>query len=428
MARPRKDDGGLYKREGSQCWWMRYHDEDGLRRRESTLTADRDEAHQRLRERLRARDDHALPALRRGQCLPFGQWADFYLENFSQPPFRAPKTHAVNQCALKQLRTAFENAKLTQITADEIEMYLRRRLKQRVRRRTKSGFVVKGVLKATTVHQELRVLRRIFNVAVRKKLLVANPCAGVEFPARVDGLFRPHYMTWSEQNKLEFSAPEYLRNVIRIITETGLRIYKELIPMKKDQLDLDNRMVWIPDSKTPNGVAEVPLTEIAADAFRCQLALSGPGSYLFPSNKSADAHQKSLMTVWSWTLRRAGVPYFRIYDLRSTYATRLSAGGVADEWVTQLLRQSDAKVFKRYSQMKLQMKREALAKLNRLTNESGLGFGPSDPSTLSGKPLRVTATEQGTGTHRSLPQLDYPDVTNISYANTYRGRLVRPMG
>jgi hypothetical protein len=47
----------------------------------------------------------------------------------------------------------------------------------------------------------------------------------------------------------------------------------------------------------------------------------------------------------------------------------LSAGGVADEWVTQLLRQGDAKVFKKYSQMKLQMKREALAKLNRRAND-----------------------------------------------------------
>jgi hypothetical protein len=63
------------------------------------------------------------------------------------------------------------------------------------------------------------------------------------------------------------------------------------------------------------------------------------------------------------------VPYFRIYDLRSTYATRLSAGGVADEWVTQLLRQGDAQVFKKYSQMKLQMKREALGHLNREANE-----------------------------------------------------------
>ena len=43
----------------------------------------------------------------------------------------------------------------------------------------------------------------------------------------------------------------------------------------------------------------------------------------------------------------------------------------ADEWVTQMLRQTDAQVFKKYSQMKLQMKREALAKLNRKASESG---------------------------------------------------------
>jgi integrase len=223
----------------------------------------------------------------------------------------------------------------------------------------------------------------MLNVAVGKKFLFANPYAGVEFPARVDGLFRPHYVSWSEQQKIELHAPDYLRNVIRIVTETGLRIYKELTPMKKDQLDLDNRTVWIPDSKTPNGVAEVPLTEIAADAFRRQLALAGPGEYLFPSDVNPDGHHKTFKTTWHATLRRAGVRYFRIYDLRSTYATRLSAGGVADEWVTQLLRQGDAKVFKKYSQMKLQMKREALAKLNRQANESGLSFGtaqgPSGP-------------------------------------------------
>jgi hypothetical protein len=61
---------------------------------------------------------------------------------------------------------------------------------------------------------------------------------------------------------------------------------------------------------------------------------------------------------------------YTLYDLRSTHATRLSAGGVADEWVTQLLRQSDAKAFKKYSQMKLQMKREAPAYLNRQAGES----------------------------------------------------------
>ena len=375
-----KHDGGLYKRDGSKVWWMRYRDKEGIRRRESTLAEDWGDAQKYLRERLQARDNNTLPALRRGQDLTFGEWADFYLENFSKPPFRALKTHEVNQRALKHLRSMFENTKLAALTADDIEMYLRGRLKQRVRVKARDGFVEKSVLKATTVHQELRVLRRMLNVAVRKKFLFANPCAGVEFPARVDGLFRPHYMAWSEQQKIEFSAPGYLRNVIRIVTETGIRIYKELTPMKKEHLDLENGTVWIPDSKTPNGVAEVPLTEIAVEAFRSQLAISGPSQYLFPSDENADGYQKTFKTVWHATLRRAGVRYFRIYDLRSTYATRLSAGGVADEWVTQLLRQGDAKVFKKYSQMKLQMKREALAKLNRHANEGGLSFGTAQPN------------------------------------------------
>jgi len=191
---------------------------------------------------------------------------------------------------------------------------------------------------------------------------------------KVKGLFRPHYMSWSEQQRIEFQAPEYLRNIIRIITETGLRVYKELMPIKKEQIDLENAVVWIPDSKTPNGIAEVPLTDLALGAFREQLRISGPGPWLFPNDESPTGYQKSLKTVWRLTLRRAKVQYFRIYDLRSTYATRLSAGGVANEWVTQLLRQGDAKVFKRYSQMKLQMKREALKQLNRKANEGQPGF------------------------------------------------------
>ena len=110
----------------------------------------------------------------------------------------------------------------------------------------------------------------MLNVAVRKKLLLANPCSGVEFPMAVKGLFRPHYVTWSEQQQIESHASECLRNAVRIITETGLRVYKELTPMRKDQVDIQNAVVWIPDSKTPNGVAEVPLTPLAIQAFSSQ--------------------------------------------------------------------------------------------------------------------------------------------------------------
>ena len=367
MARPKKHDGVLYRR--GRFWWMRYWDRDGTRRLESTGTIDWQEAQTRLRERLQARDENVLAVVRRGQQLTFNEWADFFLEHYSQPPFRSMKTHVANQNAVKQLKPVFGPQRLSTIGAEDVEGYLRWRLRQQKRVKTLAGYRELGLLKPATVHQEFRVLRRMLNVAVKKKFVAANPCNSAEFPVRVKGLFRPHYMTWSEQQRIELHAPPFLRNVIRIITETGLRVYKELAPVRKEQVDLANAVVWIPDSKTPTGVGEVPLTDLAVEAFRDQLSLAGPGPWLFPSGRNPRGYQASFKKIWGATLERAGVPYFRIYDLRSTYATRLSAGGVADEWVTQLLRQSDAKVFKKYSQMKLAMKREALRSLNRQAGE-----------------------------------------------------------
>jgi integrase len=368
-GRPVVHDGVVFRRKGTKFWWMRYRERDGTRQRESTFTDDWNEANKKLRERLLARDGNILHVVRKGENLTFGEWVDLFLENYSKPPVREPKTHAANMRAANHLKKVFANLPLTDVTADGIEHYLRDRLRQPVRFKTTSGYIDRGKLKPTTVHQELRVLRRMLNVAVRKKLLASNPCANVEFPVAVKGLFRPHYVSWSEQQQIEFHAPVHLRNIVRIVSETGLRIYKELLPAKKDQLDLVNAAFWIPDSKTPNGISELPLTKFALDAFRNQITISGNGDFLFPCDESPTKHMKSVKTAWKNTLRRAGISYFRIYDLRSTYATRLSAGGVADEWVMQMLRQGDSQVIKKYSQMKLQMKREALEKLNRQANE-----------------------------------------------------------
>jgi integrase len=95
-------------------------------------------------------------------------------------------------------------------------------------------------------------------------------------------------------------------------------VYKELICLNKERVNIANKVVFVADSKTPTGVSEVPLTDIAAEAFQEQARLSGPGPWLFPSSRKPDQHQLSFKKVWQTTLRRAGVRYFRIYDLRST--------------------------------------------------------------------------------------------------------------
>ena len=257
MARPSKHDGVVYRRNDSNIWWMRYRDKTGCRRLESTHTEDWKEAQRQLRERLQARDSNTLHIVRKGEQLTFGEWAAFFLENYSKPPIRAG-THESNENALKSLLPVFGPMKMTEIEATQIEIHLRNRLRQRKHVRRRDGIAELGLLKPATVHQEFRILRRIFSVAVKKKLCPANPCAGVEFPVILKGLFRPHYMTWSEQQAIEAHAPVYLRNAIRILTETGLRIYKELASMRKEHVDLSNKLVFIADSKTQPGLRKYP--------------------------------------------------------------------------------------------------------------------------------------------------------------------------
>ena len=374
IGRPRNTSGSLYRRRDSRLWWMSYRDHDGKFRQESTGERERGEAEKVMRKRLVARDEGLLPSAAPDGGITFNQWADWFLANRSRPPFRSEMTHRQNLSALKFLRHRFGEKRLSNITPEEIEAYLMTRLNTGKRVHTKLGLQLRGRLKPATVHQELRILRRILNVAVKKRRLAVNPCSGVEFPVPLAGTTRkPHYLSASEQARLEACAPVYLRNIIVIMVEMGLRPYRELIPMRKGQVDLENGIVHLPDSKTVNGIADMPMTDRVREAFASQMKQSGDSDYLFPSPRmgSSKPHITPVTKQWNRTLQRAGLPHFSLYELRHTFATRLSAGGVADHFVTQMLRQGDSQVFKRYSQAKLNMMREALSKLDRQANEHG---------------------------------------------------------
>src|SRR5271169_2155879 len=104
MTRPVKHDGVVYRRHGTNFWWRRYRERNGSLRKESTLTKDWHEAQKKLRDRLQARDGNFLNIVRPGENLNFGQWVDFFLENYSNPPVRELKTHEANLRAAKHLK------------------------------------------------------------------------------------------------------------------------------------------------------------------------------------------------------------------------------------------------------------------------------------------------------------------------------------
>jgi len=223
-GRPRKMEGTVFLRPRSAFWWIRYRNHGGEIIKESTETKDRQKAERFLRERLDARDDGTLSTMLSGKKLTFGGWADWFLERRSKPPFRSENTHAQNLNALKHLRPTFGNVLLADITPEAIEGYLCTRLQSHKCVKTAVGIRQLGKLKPATVHQEFRILTRILNVAVKRKRLGINPCNAVEFPVSVSQSTRkPHYMSASEQTRIELLAPNYLKSAVTILVETGLR-------------------------------------------------------------------------------------------------------------------------------------------------------------------------------------------------------------
>lgn len=186
-GRPRKLSGAVYRREHSAYWWVRYPNAKGGIEKESTGTTDREEAERFLRSRLEARDQGKLPVILSGKTLTFNEWADWFLERRSKPPFRAAKTHQANLNALKFLRPVFGALRLGEITPESIEEYIANRLGSGRRIHMKKGVVLRGKLKPGTVHQEFRILRRILNVAVKQKRLGMNPARGSNFRCRFRG-------------------------------------------------------------------------------------------------------------------------------------------------------------------------------------------------------------------------------------------------
>jgi hypothetical protein len=72
----------------------------------------------------------------------------------------------------------------------------------------------------------------------------------------------------------------------------GLRSYRELLPMKRSQVELKN-LVYMPNTKTPIGSGGMPMTELAPDAFKAHIEATAGSEYLLPCMKRNQPNHRS---------------------------------------------------------------------------------------------------------------------------------------
>ena len=75
---------------------------------------------------------------------------------------------------------------------------------------------------------------------------------------------------------------------------------------------------------------------------------------------------KDVRHVWAKALKDAGLTYFCIYNLRHTFASRLSAAGVSDLFVAQMIGHSTPGILQTYSKAIDEYRRDAIRRLEQM--------------------------------------------------------------
>jgi integrase len=134
------------------------------------------------------------------------------------------------------------------------------------------------------------------------------------------------------------SRISYLIPVLRLALETAMR-RGDLLGIKADHVDLQNRSLLIPDSK--NGQPrQIPLSVEAVQVLR---PIIGGSGRLFPVTANA------FRLAWERTTRRAGISDLHFHDLRHEAISRLFEKGLSVPEVALISGHREVRMLFRYT-------------------------------------------------------------------------------
>jgi integrase len=167
------------------------------------------------------------------------------------------------------------------------------------------------------------------------------------------------------ERKLLVVAEQPLRDAIILMRDTGMRNERELYRTRIENIDWNGRVIFVPDSKTPNGRRLVPMTDRVLDLLlvRCGERRDG---WLFPSKRSKSGHLTTLAKRFREARKKAGLSESLVlYCGRHDYGTRVlkATGNLAA--VMNTMGHKDVKTAMQYQHPEVELVRQALNHNNR---------------------------------------------------------------
>lgn len=223
-------------------------------------------------------------------------------------------------------------------------------------------------VRAATVNRDLAVLRQMLGIAERKRLIRSAPFREIEMLEERKERRQPHILTFDEEQRLLASAADHIRVLAILILETGLRSGKEALALKWADIDFLDESIRVRQSKTLAGQRIVPMSS------RCNTELLrwregfGPhfSEYVFAKPRHPEAHLRDVRVEWKNAVRAAGLEPFWLYDLRHSFASRVTQAGVSPIFVAQIMGHSNPSILQTYAKAIDEYKRSAISKLEAL--------------------------------------------------------------
>jgi integrase len=176
-------------------------------------------------------------------------------------------------------------------------------------------FRIKEGVSPAGINRDIAVYRAAFNFAVERRLLTHSPLAGVKLFNETKHRKPPRTISFPEEQRILMCCDVRLGLIVTVLLYTGMRVGIEALRIKWTDVDFEDAVITVAQSKTAAGLRALPMTKfVASELQKWHASTRGISEYVFFNPQRPSIHIQSVKTAWHNALKLAGIPRFPIYQ------------------------------------------------------------------------------------------------------------------
>lgn len=259
-------------------------------------------------------------------------------------PGYSPRSKERYQQIAKHFKNHFGNLLIDEVTPAILSRYKAKRLK---------------TILPTTLRKELWSLSKIFSVAIDEwEICTKNPVKKVIRTLSGDNK-RTRYFKPGEEQSLYLALPPWLKPIITVALQTGLR-QGNILMMTIEEVEVGMDCIVIPKTKNDEPVS-IPMTSTVRQIMKEAIGIRKHGKgYIFRTADGKPYTSGQVGIAFRRACERAGIEDFRFHDLRHEFATSLVRAGVDLYRISRLCGHKDQRMTQRYAHLATDDLRDAI--------------------------------------------------------------------